>query len=288
MMPAAPTRDTLGPIARTVRDTALLLDVLAGFDPNDPITAYNVGHIPATYTSFLRSDGLTGVRLGVIQEPMSNDTDQGAEDFREIRAAMERALHDMAAGGAEIVDPISIPTLTELLERTNGTFETEEAINAYLAQHPNAPAKTYQEIVLSSLLIPSRRGRMIDGVGHTTDDPGYLQHLKVREELRRAVLQAMADAGLDALAYMTFDHHPTLIPDDVMTCSSRSQPGSNRTLSVMTGFPALTVPAGFAGGLPVAIEFLGRAFAEGTLLQIAHGYEQATLHRRPPDTTPPL
>jgi Asp-tRNA(Asn)/Glu-tRNA(Gln) amidotransferase A subunit family amidase len=130
---------------------------------------------------------------------------------------------------------------------------------------------------------------MIDGVGHSTDDPGYVQHMKVREELRLAVLESMADRGLDALVYASFDHDPTLIPADFMTASLRSQPGSNRTLSVMIGFPALTVPAGFtSGGLPVGIEFLSRPFAEGTLFQIAYGYEQGTHHRRPPVTAPPL
>jgi amidase len=289
MMPAAPTRDTLGPIARTVRDTAILLDALAGYDPNDPITATSVGHVPATYTSFLAADGLRGKRLGIIREPMANDTDPGAEDYRRIHEVINLALKDLAAAGAEIVDPIPIPGLGELLERTNGSFETEIAMNDYLAAIPDPPVKTLQELLLSPEVLPSRKTRLFESVGRTTNDPGFLQHLQAREELRQAIYKVLADQRLDALVYSTFDHEPALIPDDVMTIRSVSNRGNNRRLAPMTGFPALSVPAGFApNGLPVGLELLGRPFTEGELFAIAYAYEQATHHRRPPATTPPL
>lgn len=288
MMPAVPTRDTLGPIARTVRDAAILVDVLAGYDPKDPVTAASVGHVPPTYTSFLMADGLRGKRLGIIREPMTNDTNPEAEDYRRIRAVIDRALADLAGHGAEVVDPVRIPSLLDLLEQTGGTFETEAAINDYLAALPDPPVKKFQEIVLSSEVLPSRRARLIEGIGRTTSDPGYLQHMLVREELRQAIFTTMADYALDALVYATFDHDPGLIPDDIMTARSVANLGNNRRLSPMIGFPAISVPAGFNGELPVGIEFLGRPFAEGTLFTIAYGYEQATHRRRPPGTTPPL
>ena len=95
---------------------------------------------------------------------------------------------------------------------------------------------------------------------------------------------------LDALVYATFDHEPAVIPDDVMTRTATPvQRGNNRQLSPLLGFPALSVPAGFSdGSLPVGIELLGRPFTEGTLFRAAYAYEQATHHRRPPATTPPL
>jgi amidase len=289
MMPAVPTRDTLGPMARTVRDTAILLDVLAGYDPNDPITAANVGHVPETYTSFLSADGLRGKRLGVIREPMANDTKPEADDYRRIRAIMDAALRDLAAGGAEVVDPVTIPSLGELLDRTNGTFETEAAMNGYLAQFPDAPVKTLQDLLLSPDVLPSRKVRLLEGVGRTTSDPGYLQHMLTREALRQATLKAMADHRLDALVYATFDHDPGIIPEDMTTARAVSNLGNNRRLAPMIGFPAMSVPAGFTeAGLPVGMELLGRPFSEGTLFAIAYGYEQATHHRRPPGTTPPL
>jgi Asp-tRNA(Asn)/Glu-tRNA(Gln) amidotransferase A subunit family amidase len=172
----------------------------------------------------------------------------------------------------------------------NVNYETEAAINQYLAELPGSPIKTLQEIVLSPKVLPYRRTRLLESVGRTTRDPGYLQELLLREQLRQALLKTMADSQLDALVYATFDHLPAVIPDDILSRTKNpSTPGNNRQLSPLVGFPAISVPAGFsADGLPIGIEFLGRPFSEGTLLRIAYGYEQATHHRCPPATTPPL
>jgi len=290
MMPATPSQDTLGPLARTVRDVALLLDVLAGYDPNDPVTAASVGQVPASYTEFLVPDGLRGVRLGVIREPLADDTDPNSDDYRQVHATIDRALGDLAACGAELLDPVVIPGLRELLRRSGGSFEAEAAIDAYLARHSAAPVKSMREIVLSPEVVPSRRARFLEDLGHTTSDPGYLQQLLARAELRQAILTAMADHQLQSLIYASFDHPPEPIPANILTIAIRiTARGANRALASYLGYPAISVPAGFAPeGLPVGIEFLGRPFSEGTLLRIAYGYEQATRHRRPPASTPAL
>jgi len=253
------------------------------------MTAANIGHIPATYTSFLEEGGLKGARFGVIREPFGADTDPEAADFKQVWSVIDRALSDLTAQGATMVDPITIPGLRDLLAHTTGTYETEAATNAYLAAHPHAPARTLAEIVLSEQVLPSRRMRMLDAIGRTTNDLGYLTQIQAREELRRAVLVLMADNDLDALVYPTFAHEPRVIPADFLTTKSLVQPGNNRTLAPMLAFPAISVPAGFIeDGLPVGIEFMGRPFTEGPLLKIAYGYEQTTHHRHPPSTTPPL
>jgi amidase len=132
MMPATVTQDTIGPMTRTVRDTALLLNVMAGYDPNDPITAANVGNIAPDYTRYLAADGLRGMRLGVIREPMNGNTNPEAEDFAQVRAVLDRAVDDMAARGAKIVDPVTIPGLRDLLRRSSaGEFEAEEVMERY-------------------------------------------------------------------------------------------------------------------------------------------------------------
>jgi Asp-tRNA(Asn)/Glu-tRNA(Gln) amidotransferase A subunit family amidase len=291
MMPSSPTQDTMGPITRTVSDAAILLDVIVGYDPEDPITAYAVGRIPPTYASALDPEALRGARIGVVREPMSSRSDPDSEDYMKVRAVIDRAIADLEALGAELVDPLDVPHL-ELRRGIGNNFETERAINAYLAEHENAPVTSLREILLSGVVNPWRARGLMGSVGRTTDDPGYLDVIRRREELRMGLLQAMADERLDAIVYATFDHQPTPIAADVETNPETEDGygrGDNRGLSPAIGFPALTVPAGFTtDGLPVGLEFLGRPFTEEMLLGFAFGYEQATQQRRSPRLTPEL
>src|SRR5262249_14991948 len=148
---------------------------------------------------------------------------------------------------------------------------------------------------LSPEVLGIHRVRLVESLGHTRNDPGYLQLLLAREELRQAVLSTMADYGLDAFVYASVDHHPDLIPDDVLTREPRlsargplSARAPTRARAASVGFPAIVVPGVFADDLPVGIEILGRAFGEGDLLKIAYAYEQAPHPRRPPWPAPPL
>jgi amidase len=291
MSPARPSTDTLGPITRTVRDTAIVLDVIAGYDPLDPITASAVGHMPASYTDDLRRDGLQGARIGIIREPMHATADPKSEDYRKVRAVFDRAVGELRTFGSQLVDPVTIPNLIDRLNKAfdANVFETEAALNKYLAEHHNAPFKTLREILLSGRMVPSRALTMMSVVGKSTDDIGYLQVLRVQEETRQLVLALMADQKLDAFMYATFDHQPGVMADDVMTrrvVDDFAGIGNNRRLSPVLGFPALAVPAGFTtDGIPVGIEFMTRPFTEPTLLKIAFSYEQGTRHRRPPALT---
>jgi Asp-tRNA(Asn)/Glu-tRNA(Gln) amidotransferase A subunit family amidase len=293
MLPARPSTDTLGPIGRSVKDVALVLDVIAGYDPNDPVTAESVGRQPATYTQVLTADGLKGARIGIIREPLDPRADTASPEYKAVRPIIDRALENMRRLGAVIVDAPKIPDLGSRSAKLydDNVFETEAAINNYLAQHPNAPVKTLKDILLSGKVVPSRTRTMMNAVGHSTDEPGYLQMLLAREALRQTVLAAMADQRLDALAYATFDYPAQKIPPDALTLSTidSTGPGNNRRLSPALGFPAITVPAGFtADGLPIGLELMGRAFDEALLLKLAYAYEQGTHHRRPPATTPAL
>ena len=293
MMPANPANDTLGPMTRTVKDAAILLDVLAGYDPNDLFTAYSVGQVPASYTAFLETDGLKGARIGVIRQPMDPKADPASDDYQKVRAVIDKAIGDLKSLGAEVVDPITVPKI-ESVEKTyvKNTFETEEATNNYLAEHPNAPFKTLGEILLSGKVTPWRARGLMNVVGRSTDEQGYLQVLLAKEALRQSVLKVMADDELDALVYATFDHQPSVIAPDALTNPDTEDAyglGNNRYLSPLIAFPAVTVPAGFTtDALPVGLEFLGRPFTEGLLLGLAYAYEQGTHRRKPPPTTPAL
>ena len=293
MMPANPSSDTLGPMTRTVRDAALVLDAIAGYDPNDPVTAHAVGHVADSYAAALDGVDLRGARIGVIRESMDPRTDAEAAGYAQVRAVIDRAIADLRALGAGVVDPLTVADLG-LAQQTYvaNNFETEAATNAYLKEHPRAPVRTLRDILLSGVVTPWRAAGLLDLVGQSTGDPAYLPVVQARERVRQSVLTAMADHELDALAYATFDHPPALIAPDVLTNPRTADAyalGNNRYLSPVIGFPALTVPAGLtADGLPVGLELLGRPFTEAALLGIGYAYEQATGRREPPPTTPPL
>ncbi len=293
MMPANPSSDTLGPMTRTVEDAARLLDVIAGYDPRDSVTAYAVGQVPDSYLDGLDAAGLRGSRIGVIRDSMDPKTDPESADQQQVRALVDRAIADLRSLGATVVDPVVVPNL-ESAQRTyvRNNFETEEATNAYLSEHPGSPVKTLRDILLSGVVTPWRARGLMSVVGRSIDDYGYLAVLQAREQLRRGVLGVMADNDLDALIYATFDHQPTLIESDVLTNPNTEDGyalGNNRFLSPVIGFPALTVPAGFtADRLPVGLEFLGRPFSEAELLKLGYAYEQGTHRREPPRTTPEL
>jgi amidase len=294
MMPATPSQDTLGPIARTVKDAALLLDAIAGYDPNDPVTVYSAGQVPPTYTAFLNKDGLRGARLGVIREPFDPKTDIASDGYKKVRAVMDKAIADIRKLGAEVVDPVTIPDLKDRVRKgfDENLYETEPAVDSYLAKHPNAPVKSLREILVTGKVVPSRSSRLMTNVGRTTDEAGYAKVLLLREETRQIVLRVMADHRLDALVYATYDQPPALIPPNAMTNPSfvdLADPGNNRRFAPILGFPAMSVPAGFTtDGLPVGIEFLAKPFAEPALFKIGYAFEQGTHHRKPPATTPAL
>ena len=293
LMPANPTTDTMGPMTRTVMDAAILLDVIAGYDPQDPVTARSVGNVPASYTVGLDGDGLVGARIGVIRAPMDQSVDPASEGFRQVRSRIDAAVTDLRRLGAEVVDPVAA-TGIETVNAVFGSnsYETEQATDDYLAQHANAPFRTLRSILLSGRVTPWRAAGLAGSLGKTTRDPGYLDYTLARDRIRREVLVTMAKHDLDALVYSTFDHPPTLIAGDAETNPAPADDyglGDNRLLSPITGFPALTVPAGFTpDGLPVGIEFLGRPFAEAMLLRFGHAFEQGTGYRRSPESAPPL
>lgn len=313
MLPANPTQDTMGPMTRTVADAARVLDVIAGYDPNDPITAYAVGNMPTSYVAALRADALRGARIGVLRirrdtavtrtartdsiaradtaaARRDSVTRVNAAEYAKVTPLFERAIADLRAQGAVIVDSLAVPTVPG--SRVGNDFETEEATDAYLAQHPNAPVKTFKEILLVGGVNPWRARGLIGYVGRTTDEAGYGAVMRSREALRVAMLKLMADQRLDVIIYATYDAPPALIAADVLT---NPRPidgygrGDNRGLSPSLAWPAITVPMGFSpDGLPAGLEMLGRPWSEPKLLGYAFAYEQATKHRRPPSTAPAL
>jgi len=279
---------SLGPMARTVTDLAKLLDVMVGYDPEDPLTARGVGHVPDTYTKFLERNGLKGARVGILREPMGQASEPQSADFAKITAVFDKAVAELKAAGATVVDPITIPKLNQLLAtRTIRPNEMQEAFKVFVGRSAKAPFKSFDELLRAqgfAKVFPYAQDRL----RRTYDDTRYYHFLRVQEELMTNVLKVMADNKLDAIVYKSVEHQPTLIKDGVNLpfVNTKGVPHLNTFLVFV---PAIAVPAGFTvDNLPAGITFMGRPYEEGTILKLAYAYEQATHHRKPPQSAPAL
>jgi Asp-tRNA(Asn)/Glu-tRNA(Gln) amidotransferase A subunit family amidase len=282
-----------GPMTRTVADLATVLDVIAGYDPESPETALGVGNVPATYTRSLDRNGLKGARIGILREPMGYFSEPQSDDFKAVTGVFDKAVAELKAAGAVIVDPITIPNLTPLLAKrrqgggrpsgmrteSKAAQERDQEIRRYLAQIPNAKYRTLQEVQNG----PERRSR-----GTVGFDGDYADYRVAQDDLMINTLKVMADHRLDAIVYKTVEHTPTLLRDYTNPPYSNMK-GTTHLSTFLGPIATISVPAGFTpAGLPVGITFFGRAFSEAALIKLAYGYEQATHHRTPPKTTPAL
>ena len=131
---------SLGPMARTVKDLATLLDVMVGYDHEDPITARGVGRIPDTFTKFLNKDGLKGTRLGILRESIGLNAEPDSEDFKKVTEVFDKAIGELNAAGAEIVDPIVIPKVKETTRQTVGRTGRNGSVVQELLRPEREPA----------------------------------------------------------------------------------------------------------------------------------------------------
>ena len=277
--------DVGGPMARTVEDAVRVLDVIAGYDPADPITARSEDHIPDTYTRFLNPDGLRGARLGVFRRYTDTDTSDPA-----VIALFEQALADLKTQGAVLIDPFDVPTYDTLIAGIwCNRFRYD--VDRYLASLGDAAAvHSLAEVVASGKFSPYIEGRLrralaVEGPPEAQDPPCIDVYHDARNiAFRAAVEAAMTAAGVDAVVYPTWSNPPRKVGDLDSPAGDNSQ-----YLSPQTGFPALTVPMGYSHDtLPAGLTFVGRLFDEPTLIRLAYAYEQATHHRRPPAAFGPL
>jgi Asp-tRNA(Asn)/Glu-tRNA(Gln) amidotransferase A subunit family amidase len=285
VMPFSNTQDEIGPITRTVEDAARMLDVMAGYDADDPITAFSAGHIPRSYTASLDAAGLKGARIGLLTDVMGGDPiHQG------VNQVVDAAVKRMTAQGATIVR-VSIPSFDALTRGLNlMNLEFKAAFDAYLAGLGSiSPVRNLAEFVARGEVHESmRRGLEADlAVTNGPGSPEYQQMFRRRESLRQAIMNVIAANRLDALLY---PHQKRLVVP-----IGEDQADRNGVLSNSTGFPALTFPGGFSAptataplGVPVGLELLGPEWSEPMLFRLAFAYEQAAHIRKPPASTPPL
>src|SRR5688572_18922396 len=279
---------SLGPMARSVADVARVLDVMVGYDAEDPVTALGVGRAPKTYTAMLDGSALKGARIGILRESIGSQSEPDSADFTKVTAVFDRAVSELKNLGATLVDPIVIPGVKEALtKRAAGPAEVEESWKLFFGHSATAPFKTRGE------MLQSPDFAKVNQISKTRlqvplDAQRHYEYLKARDALMVAVMKVMADERLDAIVHKTVEHQPTLIKDGVNPpyVSQKGVPALNTFLVFV---PVISVPAGFTtDNLPAGITFMGRPYEDGTIIRLAYAYEQGTHHRRPPETTPKL
>jgi amidase len=281
VMPLYAHRDIAGPMTRTVEDAVRVFDVIAGTDPADPVTAEADARRPESYLDFLQTD-LEGLRIGVVGQIAYTRTadPEVVARFAESFAVLERL-------GATVVRGFRIEDLDEL-RRGTGCPRFRYDIERYLGDIPDPPVRTLQEIAESGLVyrtvLPTVH-RFLEFEGTPETNPQCIEGRAQEERFRQGMRAAFAEYDVDAVIYPSWSNPPRLVGDMSTPAGDNSQ-----YPAPPTGFPALTVPMGWVRGgtLPAGLQVLGDAWSEPTLIRIAYAYEQATRHRKPPPTTPPL
>jgi len=281
VMPLYAHRDIAGPMTRTVEDAVRIFDVIAGTDPADPVTAEADARRPESYLDFLQTD-LEGIRIGVAGQIAYKRTADP-----EILARFGEAFADLERLGATVVRDFQIPDL-DSLRRGTGCPRFRYDIENYLADIPDPPVHTLQEIaesgrVYRTVLPTVERFLEFEGTPDTNEE--CIRGREREQAFRDGVRAAMAEYDVDAIIYPSWSNPPRLVGDMTTPAGDNSQ-----YPAPPTGFPALTVPMGFVreATLPAGLQILGDAWSEPLLIRIAYAYEQATHHRKPPPTAPPL
>jgi len=285
IIPLAHSQDTAGPMARTVRDAAVLLGCLAGQDPEDPVTGASLGKVHADYTLFLDRHGLRGSRIGVARNLFGGHPG--------VAKLMEDVLSEMERLGAVIIDPAELPSQGKISEHEFEVllYEFKSDLNACLGRlGPMVQVRSLQDLIEFN-----NRNRDLEMPWFGQDilikaqekgpltDPAYLAAVEACRRLSRdeGIDAVVAKHNLDALVAPTSGpaHVTDLVHGDRDT-------GSSTTPAAVAGYPSISVPAGFISGLPVGISFFGPAWSEPGLLKLAFAFEQATAQRRAPAFAP--
>jgi amidase len=285
IIPVSFSQDTAGPMARTVRDAAILLGALAGGDPADPATAGRPPGYSTDYLGGLARDGLKGARIGVVD---------GTFGFNpRMEPIKARAVEALRAAGAAIVEHVELPKTDQLQQAEFEVllYEFKDGLNRYLSTlAPGAPVTSLADIIRFDDAHRSREmpyfGQEVflkaQGKGPLAES-AYSQARVYCLRVARAegIDAVMAAQRLDALVAMTSGPAWTLDP-----VNGDPDTGGSSSFAAIAGYPNVTVPADQVLGLPVGISFFGRAWSEGTLLRLAADFEEKTHARRPPRFLP--
>lgn len=280
IIPIAHSQDTAGPMARTVKDAAILLGALAETDPTDAETHLEKGTYYIDYTRFLSNGDLKGMRMGIAKEMTGFHA--GTE------TVFYKAVEILKNLGVVIVEEVKFkhpgkwdePSYEVLL------YEFKSDLNKYLEEHENTPVKSLAEIIEFNNTYAGREmpwfGQEIfeqaEAKGDLTSEPYRKALEEAKKHSGKEGIDAVMDVNnLDALIAIT--NGPAWTIDWV---NGDHFGGGSSSPAAISGYPNITVPMGDVKGLPVGISFFGRAWSEPVLLKIAYAFEQATKHRKSP------
>ena len=284
VMPLNPYNDAVGPLAKSVREVAEVLDQVAGADPEDPVTAEAGGHIDGSFAGALASASLKGARIGLLRQRFVGVTLE-----KEPTALMARVAKELAAAGATVVD-VAIPNLDEHYRQARGSAPGSllAAWSRYLARGaaPGDKVLTIDDLLASGKLAPASVRRFEAARQPVPTGDALTEATRAfvasREAFRDVYVKLMDAEDLDAIVYPANLARPHTHEGGEQRYGG--EPGTCED-SAMTGLPQVTLPGGFMGDrYPFGVSFLGRPWSDRRLLGLAYAYEQATHHRRPPPT----
>lgn len=279
-------RDIAGPMARTVEDGVRLFNVVAGYDPADPLSIADKRE--DDYTKFLNADGLKGKRIGVLRRLVDHE-----DANPEINALFYKAIEDLKAAGAIIVDPVAVAGFDAINDAINYCGRFRYDVGQYLRSLDSPPFLDVNTLLETGEYAPESRDAFDFYAEYPLDikPDGWEEPCPtwpndpLRNQLLANTVAAMDADELDALIYPSWSNPPAPIDSAV-----EDYKGDNSQWLVPdAGLPAVTVPMGFwQDRLPAGLQFAGRPYAEGVLIELAYAYEQKTRHRRPPPGFGPL
>jgi len=283
VMPLNPYNDAVGPLAKSVREVALVLDHVAGADPEDAVTASAAQHINGSFASALDASALKGARIGLLRQRFVGFTGE-----REIAVMMDGVAKELHAAGATVVD-VNAPDI-EAQYRAARSAEPgalAAAWQAYLSRGAKAgdTVVTLRDLLASGKLAPVSARRFETALAPTPigDElrKAHDEFVASREGFRDFFVRLMDAQQLDALLYPANQARPHTHEGGLERFGG--EPGTCQE-SALTGLPQVTVPGGFIGNgrYPFGISLLGRLWTDARILSLAYAYEQATHHRKPP------
>jgi amidase len=284
VIPLNTYNDAVGPMAKSVRDVAMALDLVAGSDPEDPVTAGAAPHLSGSFAAGLDAASLKGKRIGALRQRFVGFTGE-----REMATSMERVIKELQSAGAIVVD-VAIPDYDAKYAAARGAApgSLRAGWTAYLSRgaKPGEKVLTIQDLLASGKLAPvsARRleGALAPVPAGAAFDEATRRFISGRETFRQIFIDLMDQQKLDAILYPANHARPHTHEGGLERYGS--EPGTCEE-SAATGLPQVTVPAGFVGGrYPMGISLLGRMWDDRRLLELAAAYERATHHRRPPTT----